>query len=140
MKHFNWKKTYDTGIVEIDKQHRHLFEIANAFYDELFSETFMADNNKIFTILEDLKVYSEFHYRYEKNIYPKEILHRYVHIENMLAERIAELNDLYKSNNIIVLYGFAEFLRKWLLKHIIVLETKDFKEILKKEVINLCCN
>ena len=140
MKHFNWKKTYDTGIVEIDKQHRHLFEIANAFYDELFSETSVPDNKKIFKILENLKDFSEFHCKYEKKIYPSEIVQQFFNIENMLVERIEELKDLYKSNNIIVLYGFAEFLRKWLLKHILILNAKDFKELLKKETFSLSCN
>ena len=140
MKHFNWKKTYDTGIVEIDKQHRHLFEIANAFYDELISESTVPDNKKIFKILENLKDFSEFHCKYEKKIYPTEIVQEFFNSENMLAERIEELGDLYKSNNIIVLYGFAEFLRKWLLKHILILNNKNFKELLKKETLNLVYN
>ena len=140
MKHFNWKKAYDTGIVEIDKQHRHFFEIANTFYDELFSETTVPDNKKIFKILENLKDFSEFHCKYEKKIYPTEIVQEFFNFENMLAERIEELRDLYKSNNIIVLYGFAEFLRKWLSKHILILNNKNFKELLKKETLNLAYN
>jgi len=140
MKHFNWKKAYDTGIVEIDKQHRHLFEIANAFYDELFYETTVPDNKKIFKILGSLKNFSEFHCKYEKKIYPSEIVHEFFNSENMLAERIEELRDLYKSNNIIFLYGFAEFLRKWLSKHILILNNKNFKELLKKETLNIAYN
>lgn len=140
MKHFNWKRSYETGNTEMDEQHRHLFAIANAFYDELFSETFIPDNNELFKILEDLKAYSEFHYNYEKKFYTTDIIHRYFIRKNILNERITELKKSYNSDNIIVLYGFAEFLRKWLLKHIMVLSTKDFKELLKKEVINLSCN
>jgi len=140
MKHFNWKKTYETGISEIDKQHRHLFDIANTFYDILFSETFTPDNNEIFNILKKLKSYSDFHCKYEKKIYPEEIVQAYFDIENLLAEKISELLNSYKSNNIIVLYGFADFLRKWLLKHILILNTENFKEVFKKEVFNLSCN
>lgn len=141
MNHFNWKKSYETGILEIDKQHRHLFSIANTFYDVLFSETFNLDNEEMYEILDDLKVYSEYHYNYEKKIYPTEIVQRFFIIENMLVERIKELKKSYnKSDNIIVLYGFAEFLRKWLLKHIIVLNTKDFKNLFKKEVLRLSDN
>ena len=140
MKHFNWKKSYETGIVEIDKQHRHLFAIANAFYDELFSETFTPDNKEMFKILKDLKAYSEFHCNYEKKIYPEDIVLQYFDVENLLSEKIDDLIKNYHSNNIVILYGFAEFLRKWLLKHILILNTENFKEVIKKEVFNLSCN
>ncbi len=140
MKHFNWKRSYETGIPEIDKQHKKLFAIANAFYDELFSDTFTPDNSQIFMILDELKDYADFHFNYEKKVYSGEIINRYFLLEDILAERIAELKTSYKSNNIIVLYGFAEFLRKWLLKHIMILNTKDFRELLKKEVFNLSSN
>ncbi len=137
MKHFNWKKSYETGIAEIDRQHKKLFEIANDYYDTLFSETFTSDNKEMLSILDDLKAYAEFHYNFERKIYPTEIVQRYFIIENMLIERIDELKVLYKSDNIVVLYGFAEFLRKWLLKHILILNTSDFKKILKREVLDL---
>ncbi len=140
MKHFNWKKSYETGVEEIDNQHRRLFAIANAFYDELFSETFTPNNEEIFRILKDLKDYAELHCNYEKKIYPQEIVQQYFDVENMLSERITELIQSYKTNNIVVLYGFAEFLRKWLLKHILILNKENFKEIFKKEVFNLSCN
>ncbi len=140
MRYFNWKKIYETGITEIDRQHKKLFEIANEYYEELFSETFIPDNRRMFKILEKLKSYSEYHCRYEKEVFPEDIIKKYFDIENMLADKITELTSSYNENNIVVLYGFAEFLRKWLLKHILVLNTENFKEILKKEVFNLSCN
>ncbi len=140
MRYFNWKKAYATGIPEIDRQHMKLFDIANDYYDELFSDNFTPDNDRIFRILEKLKDYSEYHCRYEKDFYPEEIVKRYFDIENMLADKIDELVNTYKKNNIVILYGFAEFLRKWLLKHILILNTENFREILKKEVFNLSCN
>ena len=140
MRHFNWKKTYETGIVEIDKQHKKLFELSNTFYEELFSENFRPGTKEIISILNELKDYSEFHCNYEKEIYSEDIIRRYFNFENLLADKIHELTEKDKSNDIIALYGFAEFLRKWLLKHILLLNTNNFREVLKKEVFNLSCN
>ncbi len=140
MKHFRWKKIYETGFSEIDKQHQNLFEIANTFYNELFSETFSPDNESIFLILGELKAYSEFHCNFETKIFSEEFIEKYFSPNDNLQKKIETLLNDYKENNIIVLYSFAEFLRKWLLKHILMLNDTEFKKIINSETFNISCN
>jgi len=121
-------------------QHRELFRIANKYYNVLFSDAFTPDNKMLLRILKELKHYSDFHCRYEKDFYSDDIVKEYFDVENMLAERINVLVSNYKENDIVALYGFAEFLRKWLLNHILILNKSDFRNILRKELINLSCN
>jgi hemerythrin-like metal-binding protein len=139
MKHFNWKKNYETGNVEIDRQHQYLFKISNDFYTILFADTFTPDNNQLREVLNDLSAYSEFHYNYEKKIFSTEIINSYFDNENSLSKKIHFLIN-HSEDDIIALYGFAEFLRKWLLKQILILNSKDFKKVFNEELLNVACN
>ena len=38
--------------------------------------------------------------------------------------------------NIVDLYAFAEHLRQWIVKHVLLLNDKKFKDTLRNEIIN----
>ncbi len=135
MNYINWKKTYETGIEEIDKQHMVLFKKMNLFFVELFSVDFNAKDDLLFDILKELKAYYEYHLVCEKNIYSEELIEKYYKDENILTGKINELIKTKQKTDIVEIYKFAEFLRKWLVEHILMLNDKSFKEVLRKSVI-----
>lgn len=136
MKYFNWKKIYEIGIPDVDKQHRKIFDIVNTFYADFFSENFVKDSEPIFNILVKLRDYCSFHFKYEKSLYSKEIVAKYF-LENDII--IAKINKLLKEDkviNIVDLYVFSDYLRKWVVSHVLLLNDKSFKDVLKKEIVN----
>lgn len=135
MNYINWKKIYETGISEIDIQHKVLFKKMNQFFVELFSVSFNPADEVIFDILKELKAYYEYHLVCEKNIYSKDIIQKFYEKENVLPEKINELINEKNKADIVKLYKFAEFLRKWLVEHILLLNDNKFKEVLRKNVI-----
>ncbi len=138
MRYVNWKKTYEIGVYNIDKQHKRIFEIVNRFYNELFSEQYNNENNKVFEILKELKQYCKYHFDYERNIYSKEIIAEYFSNEYKLLDEIELIvSPTNKYLNIIKLYVFAEHLRQWIVKHVLLLNDNKFKEVLKKEIVTV---
>jgi len=136
MRYVNWKKIYEIGVEGIDVQHKRIFEIVNEFYVELFSETYVNENNTIIKILQKLKDYCKFHFDYEKSIYSKEIIAEYFSNEYKLIEKIDNLLILKNQHvDIVDLYSFAEHLRQWVVKHVLLLNDMKFKETLRNEVV-----
>ena len=140
MNYFNWKKIYETGIYEIDKQHQEFFSLVNRFYTELFSDTFSPQTGIINNRIKELNDYYETHFNYERTVYSKEFILKYFDAENLLAKKIDELFKTNKHPDIIALYSFAEFLRKWLIKHVLILNNRGFKKVLKTDGYKISCN
>ncbi|NPA45568.1 MAG: hypothetical protein GXO49_08540 [Chlorobi bacterium] len=137
MRYVNWKKTYEIGIKEIDEQHKKIFEIVNEFFVELFSETYENESSNILMILEKLKDYCKFHFDFETNMYSKDIITEYFSKEYVLIEKIDKiLISKNKHINIVSLYSFAEYLRQWVVRHVLLLNDTKFKETLKNELIS----
>ncbi len=139
MNYFNWKKIYETGISRIDIQHRELFVLVNNFFTALFSDTFIPQDNQIFTRLDELNKYYCFHYKYERTVYSEEFILKYFDTENLLAKEINILLQDEKRVDIIALYRFAEFLRKWLFKHVMILNDRTFQSVLRKDGYKISC-
>ena len=135
MRYVNWKKNYEIGVGEIDLQHKKIFSIANEFFTELFSDTYINGSNNILTVLKELRNYCKFHFDYEKNIYSEEIIQEYFVNEYKLLEKIDKLICSNKQDiNIVKLYAFAEHLRQWIVKHVLLLNDKKYRETLKNKV------
>ena len=135
MRYVNWKKTYEIGVEEIDVQHKKIFEIVNEFYVELFSETYVNESNSILIILDKLKDYCKFHFDFEAKIYSDEVILKYFSKEYFLIEKIDELLKLKNKHiNVVNLYSFAEYLRQWVVRHVLLFNDNKFKETLKNEL------
>ncbi len=63
---FPWNDRFNTGILDIDEQHRRLVDLVNTLVSHMaFEESSIA----ISTILDELKRYAEFHFRSEEAIW-----------------------------------------------------------------------
>ena len=63
---FLWKEEYNTGIEDIDNQHKELFRISNEAY-KLLKDDFRTDKyDKLIGIISDLRDYTIYHFNYEE--------------------------------------------------------------------------
>lgn len=116
MELLEWKKSYDTGIEEIDNQHRQLLE----FLNELGKETASGDNRKTAEILEGLSEYTVSHFAFEEALmeeagYPYSNPHKHVH--KTLIQRVTAFKEKLAAGEAIS-EELHSFLRRWLINHI----------------------
>jgi hemerythrin len=116
-----WKQEFETGIVQIDEQHKHLFEIGNKAY--LLLEDKLDKYDEIVAIIDELKNYTIYHFTFEEEYmksigYRKYLSHKVEHddfinkIKAVDLEKIDEGQDEYLKN----LIGFVF---DWITDHIL---------------------
>ena len=123
-----WKDKYALGVVEIDEQHRKLFEIAGEI-EALLNDDFITDKyDDIVAILGELKDYTIQHFKDEEefmlsNKFPMFLTHKMMH--NDKEEKIESI-DLSKVDNEQNLYlkEILNFVAEWLVEHILVEDAK----------------
>jgi len=129
---FKWKKTYETNIKEIDDQHKIFFTLINDLYKIINMDENEAE---IESIMNQLLEYSAYHFEFEEeflkdNKYPKEEYETHKVEHNTFKEKIIKI----KNNNTVSInikaYQLAEFLRKWLVEHILVSD-KEYSDYFK---------
>lgn len=123
-----WQDKYALGVVEIDEQHRKLFEIAGEI-EALLNDEFITDKyDDIVAILGELKDYTIQHFKDEEefmlsNKFPMFLTHKMMH--NDFVEKIESI-DLSKVDNEQNLYlkEILNFVAEWLVEHILVEDAK----------------
>ncbi len=127
-----WKQEFNTGCIEIDKQHQHLAEIINELYNAF--EMGLAES-KVIEVLEDLEEYTKTHFAleeelFEKYNYPLAQEHKEEH--ERLVKHLTELKEnYYKNSSSLLSYEVMIMLKDWLLEHILVSDHK-YKDFLCK--------
>ena len=108
-----------TGIVDIDDQHRELFNWAN----EVASDEVMADDTKFHEAMDNLEEYVNYHFRAEEhamNIYDYDRLEKHRAQHRRLIKEVAELfirtkrEGASKGLKVELQYMFAD----WIVLHI----------------------
>ncbi len=64
---FLWKEEYNTGIDDIDKQHKELFRISSEAYKLLKNDLRTDKYDNLIKIISDLRDYTIYHFNYEEN-------------------------------------------------------------------------
>src|SRR5512142_1364592 len=110
-----WTSAYETGIVEIDQQHRTIVGLFTEFETAINAD---ASWDRLYPLLAHARDYAKFHFAVEESLmqilgYPRASAHRSEH--RFVLERIADLEQgvLRKS----MLEGLAPQFRTWLLSH-----------------------
>jgi len=116
MEVLEWQRSYDTGIEEIDNQHRQLLE----FLNELGQGIAAADTPKTSEVLEGLGEYTISHFAFEEALmeeaqYPYTGPHKHVH--KTLIQRVTTFKEKLDEGEEIAEELYA-FLRRWLINHI----------------------
>ncbi len=126
-----WKPEYELGIESVDTQHKGLVDIINEFYTA-FAEGKV--NECADQILEKLIRYTEVHFADEEKIfgasdYPDKEAHEKKHKE--FVDKLKEYQNSLAEGKSMASYELMEFLRKWLLNHILNTD---------KAYVNFCKN
>lgn len=119
-----WSEVFEIGVPRIDGEHRHLVGIVNAFHQIHRSG---AGRDKVFPVLNLLVKYVEVHFQSEERLmevakYPDLLRHRREH--DKLTEQIFALAEKYEAGEAEITDQVMEFLKHWLLDHILQLDKK----------------
>ncbi len=119
---------YMTGIMVIDREHRHLFEIVDRANRLVRSWTDGETCDEFVTILEQLKEYAEFHFADEEE-YMKKIGYEGYAVQKRAHEAFISRLEEISSENLEedprrYLESLIEFLLGWLVHHILQLDKK----------------
>lgn len=119
-----WKSDYDTGIKEIDEQHRKLVDLLHDLQEVAFSSS---SNGDIGTRLLAFIKYMKVHLKDEESLmrriaYSDYELHKQQHTQ--LISQFVSLLQKLKSGDELTPTALIEFMRHWLINHI---EDEDSK-------------
>lgn len=116
MAHLVWQKNYNTGINEIDIQHREILNYVNQLDDarQLNSRTAVKD------VIEGMADYTISHFAFEEALmvqanYPFVGPHRHIH--NTLIDRVGGFTERFEAGEDIA-DEFHTLLKRWLINHI----------------------
>lgn len=130
----SWTAVYSVGYEVIDNQHQRLVEIINDLYNA-FSRS--AANDEIEPILKRMLAYTEYHFQTEEKCFAK---YKYVESEkhtqehDSFIEKTKKFYDDYQNGSATVSYEVMNFLREWLISHIMGSD-QEFGEYCRKNGI-----
>ena len=90
---FEWKDQYSCNINEIDKQHRHLFRLAEDLHELLKSDAQFDQYDDIQRVLGELADYTVYHFAYEEKLLKEHGFNASEFMEHQ-AEHIAFVNKI----------------------------------------------
>ncbi len=118
-----WKDEYKIGVPDIDKQHMKLFEIAGRIYDLLKNDLYTDKYDKIIELVQELKDYTVYHFRFEEEYqqkigYKKYFTHKVEHDDFIEKMNEINLDDIDRDHDQ-YLMEILEFVVKWIDEHIL---------------------
>ena len=121
---FTWSDSYSVGAPGIDAQHKKLFDMINNLHEAMGQGK---GKEALGKILDGLMDYTRVHFSDEEKMlekvnYPDLAIQKTQHAA--FVQKIAELQKDYKSGKITMTLPTMEFLKDWLLNHILVVDKK----------------
>lgn len=125
---FEWDKEFELGIEILDKQHKQLVDVINELYagfragkaDLVINQT-----------LDKLILYTKYHFKAEEALmkeydFPEYENHAKIHraFENIVIKKTEE----YKKGESRVHYDIMNFMKTWLVNHILKIDKEHFKD------------
>ncbi len=128
-----WKYIYETGIFVIDYRNKKLVSLINEFYKYIFTEDIIDHAERIVNkmIIELIT-----HFSVEKKLlkdynYTPESIDKHIEEHDYFIEKLENALKRIESGDIIVCYKLADFLRSWIVKHMLGSD-KEFASFVKK--------
>lgn len=121
-----WKEDFLVGIDEIDEQHKKLFAIANRAYELLKNDFYVDKYDRIVTIIEELKDYAVFHFKFEED-YMKKTNYKKLFTQKIQHDSfVKKINEIdlreIDSNQDQSLTELLDFIVNWIGNHILVMD------------------
>ena len=125
---FKWKDDFNTGINEIDLQHRKLFKLGSEIYVLATLKDGLDHYDEIIKILDELKDYAVYHFDFEEKYMSSKNFsdldeHKKLHsafIDKISSIESKDIDDKQKT----VLLQLLDFTANWIGSHIL---KEDFK-------------
>ncbi|MBF0254852.1 MAG: bacteriohemerythrin [Gammaproteobacteria bacterium] len=116
MPHMQWSNALDTGIDEIDKQHRRIIDYINSLYDAREAR----DEELVAKVLTELLDYAFSHFGYEERFmreigYPSLEAHQVIH--QQFAQKVEEFVSRFEAGEDVE-DDLINLLNRWLVNHI----------------------
>ena len=130
---FTWDSQFETGMTELDRQHRRLVELVNSLGLLLVAGQPESFENPLLNAFDMLSGYASFHFRYEEELMQdvlseeRQALHKSNHEE--FEKYLNDSRDEAGSRPVEAAGKLLAFLSKWLVAHIIGTDKPMAKEI-----------
>jgi len=125
MKNCDWKKEYETGISEVDIQHRVLFNLAKILMDSIKNDR---EDEVIDGVVDELSRYTRYHTATEGSYHegPEENLKEHAEVHEGFIVKVAAFKTLRKEmgNRDFAEY-LANFVCDWIEHHVIEMDMRD---------------
>lgn len=120
---YEMKEEYKIGVEQIDEQHKRLFELADKAYMLLKDEFTLDKYDKIVEIIQELKDYTIFHFKYEE-AYMESINYKRMFTQKIEHDQFVKKLEAIDLKNIDQnqdksLIEMLDFLNTWLTEHIL---------------------
>lgn len=116
---FPWRKEYELGIKEIDKQHRSLVDIINELYDAFIENK---HKQKLAAIIQELNDYVDVHFSTEEKYFEKfgySGKDEHIQEHNTFRQKVNEFQKEHSKGKASLTFQILNFLRDWLSEHIL---------------------
>ncbi len=129
---FEWKDEYSVNILEIDAQHKRLVAMTNELFDAMGQGK---GQDVLGRILNGLAGYAVTHFQKEEKLmeqygYPGLDEHKRKH--NNLTMKVKQLKQAFETSNTPITLETGNFLKAWLVKHIMVTD-KGYSQFLNEK-------
>ena len=126
-----WVDRYNVGIDEIDIQHKKLVELINVLFDTISLKDRKEALNKAFT---ELVNYTIYHFKLEEELmkthhFPEYDSHKKEHLA--FVDKVNNYIRTLKIEDTKALLEIINFLKNWLLNHILINDKKYVKYVNK---------
>lgn len=123
MQTFHWDERYQTGLKDVDDQHRYLVEVINRFGEQLTRST-GAEWSEIQTVFSEVADYTRYHFREEENLMEAAGLdpaYRQEHTEQHqhFMDDVARMHGVVTPEHLDGAGRLFYFLMHWLVYHIL---------------------
>ncbi|MCA1797565.1 MAG: diguanylate cyclase, partial [Geobacteraceae bacterium] len=132
MEVFVWEKSFETGLTEVDRQHRYLVELSNQFGKQLSEDN--VSHAAMEQLFRELADYTQYHFDEEE----KEMAHSRVdprHVEyheEIHNGFLADLMEMYEEETLVQRESAThlfDFLLNWLVYHILGCDMQMARQI-----------
>jgi hemerythrin-like metal-binding protein len=120
MKTFEWSSVFETGLADVDAQHRHLVELVNDLGDKLES----GDAQHIDATLNALAQYTVYHFGCEEELMKsagvdREYAQRHEATHRLFVKQVTDWMTQRDAQGQITLPQLLDYLANWLIFHIL---------------------
>ncbi len=113
-----WNEKYNTGISEIDEQHKELVQILNDLYESFIDRTI---SEKLMKVVQRMKAYTEFHFGVEEKYFNEFNFtgaNEHIAEHQIFVQKVNTFQVDVKQGKVTASFQLINFLRSWLIEHI----------------------